>query len=76
MNRNQHLPKAPEEVDVKAVRKKLELSQLEFACRFGFNLGTLRNWEQGRRRPDGPARVLLMVIAYDPDAVMHALMAG
>jgi putative transcriptional regulator len=48
-------------VDVRALRRKLGLSQSEFATRFGFLPATLRNWEQGRTRPDGPARVLLAV---------------
>src|ERR1041385_5334925 len=60
-------------VDVRAVRKRLGLSQLEFAARFGFQPATLKNWEQGRTRPDGPARVLLAVIARHPEAVEDAL---
>jgi putative transcriptional regulator len=59
--------------DVRAVRRKLRLSQSEFAARFGFQPATLRNWEQGRTRPDGPARVLLAVIARHPEAVEDAL---
>lgn len=60
-------------VDVRAVRRRLRLSQSEFAAKFGFLPATLRNWEQGRTRPDGPARVLLAVIARHPDAVEDAL---
>ena len=52
--------------DVRAVRRKLRLSQSQFAAKFGFQPATLRNWEQGRTRPDGPARVLLAVIAVTP----------
>ena len=59
--------------DVRAVRRKLRLSQSQFAAKFGFQPATLRNWEQGRTRPDGPARVLLAVIARHPDAVEDAL---
>ena len=59
--------------DVRATRKRLGLSQAEFAARFGFQPATLRNWEQGRTRPDGPARVLLAVIARHPEAVQDAL---
>jgi putative transcriptional regulator len=59
--------------DVRAVRRKLGLSQSEFAARFGFQSATLKNWEQGRTRPDGPARVLLAVIARHPEAVEDAL---
>jgi putative transcriptional regulator len=59
--------------DVRAVRRKLGLSQSEFASRFGFQSATLKNWEQGRTRPDGPARVLLAVIARHPEAVEDTL---
>jgi DNA-binding transcriptional regulator YiaG len=58
---------------VKKIRKKLGLSQTEFASRFGIAPGTLRDWEQERKRPEGPARVLLMVIDREPDAVRRAL---
>ena len=60
-------------IDVRAVRESLRMSQEEFAIRFGFSLGTLRGWEQGRRQPDGPARVLLKVIQNDYEAVEKAL---
>jgi putative transcriptional regulator len=60
-------------IDVRAMRRRLGLSQTEFAAKFGFQPATLRNWEQGRTRPDGPARVLLAVIARHPDAVEDAL---
>lgn len=60
-------------IDVRSVRKRLGLSQAEFAAKFGFYPATLRNWEQGRTRPDGPARVLLAVIAQHPEAVEDAL---
>lgn len=60
-------------IDIREVRKRLGLSQAQFAARFGFQPATLRNWEQGRTHPDGPARVLLAVIAKHPDAVEDAL---
>ncbi len=63
-------------VDVGAVRKRMGLTQAAFAAKFGFHPATLRNWEQGRTRPDGPARVLLAVIARHPDAVEDALRRG
>jgi len=63
----------PESIDVKKVRESLKLSQAEFAMKFGFSLGTLRQWEQGRRYPDGPARVFLTVIKHEPNAVNKAL---
>lgn len=63
----------PNQIDVKSIRESLGLSQAEFSIRFGFNLSSLRNWEQGRRFPDGPARTLLKVIQADPSAVSKAL---
>ena len=63
----------PAKIDVRAIRRSLALSQASFAARFGFTVGAVRNWEQGRRRPEGPARVLLAVIAREPDAVRRAL---
>src|SRR5690242_17808758 len=61
------------DVDVGAVRAKLGLSQQDFAAAFGVSLGTVRNWEQGRRHPEGPARALLVVISKAPKTVMEAL---
>jgi putative transcriptional regulator len=58
---------------VRALRKKLGLSQVEFAARFHLPLGTVRDWEQGAHRPDKAAQVLLTVIAKNPDAVARAL---
>jgi putative transcriptional regulator len=58
---------------VRALRKKLNLTQEEFAARFHLPLGTVRDWEQGAHRPDRAAQVLLTVIAKDPDAVARAL---
>ena len=63
----------PEEVNVVAIRKRLGLSQGEFAARFGFKLDAVQNWEQGRRRPDGAARAFLRVIEREPAAVQRAL---
>ena len=60
-------------IDVRAMRRELGLSQASFAAKFGFQTATVRNWEQGRTRPDGPARVLLAVIARHPEAVEDAL---
>jgi len=61
------------EVGVAALRKRLGLSQARFAATFGFSPKTVRNWEQGLRHPDGPARILLQVIEREPEAVMRAL---
>jgi DNA-binding transcriptional regulator YiaG len=60
-------------VDVKAIRTKLGLSQAQFAAKFGFSLGGIRNWEAGGSRPYGAARLLLAVIAEHPEAVDRAL---
>ncbi|MBF0168452.1 MAG: helix-turn-helix domain-containing protein [Alphaproteobacteria bacterium] len=65
----------PEEVDVAALRKRLGLSQSAFACSFGLDVTAIHAWEQGRRKPDRAARVLLAVIAKEPDAVRRALAA-
>ena len=64
-----HVP----EVDVRKVRMKMKLSQAQFVTKFGFPPATLRNWEQGRSRPDAPTRVLLAVIAKHPEAVEDVL---
>ena len=58
---------------VRALRKKLNMTQEQFAKRFHLPLGTVRDWEQGAHRPDKAAQVLLTVIAKDPDAVARAL---
>ncbi|MGD0073241.1 MAG: transcriptional regulator [Candidatus Binataceae bacterium] len=63
----------PDDVDVKALRKKLKCSQSEFSRRFGFAIDAVQDWEQHRRTPDRTARVLLTLIAREPDAVSRAL---
>lgn len=65
----------PPHIDVKRVRRKLGMSQGDFAERFGINTATLRNWEQGRRQPEGPARVLLQIIDREPAAVQRILLS-
>ena len=64
----------PGEIDVKAIREKISLSQGEFAKLFGLSKRTLEHWEHGRRVPSGPARAFLTVIAREPDAVRRALL--
>ncbi|HEY2090658.1 MAG TPA: NadS family protein [Thermoanaerobaculia bacterium] len=59
--------------DVQAIRKKLKKSQDEFALMLGVSVATLRNWEQGRRHPHGPARALLKIAAENPRAIEKAL---
>jgi len=66
----------PSDVDVKAVRKRLNLSQSEFAKRFYFTPARVRDWEQGRSKPDGAIRAYLLVIEREPDAVARALTAA
>jgi putative transcriptional regulator len=63
----------PPEIDVKAIRGRLGLTQQQFAVRFGFSINTLRHWEQGRRVPEGPTRAYLLVIDREPKAVEKAL---
>ena len=58
---------------VKVIRRALSLSQEEFAARFHIPLGTLRDWEQGRKEPDAAARAYLKVIGRNPSAVSEAL---
>ncbi len=59
-----------EDPDVRRLREGYGLSQPKFAALLGISVGTLRNWEQGRRRPEGSARVLLRIVAKHPDAVL------
>jgi putative transcriptional regulator len=61
--------------DIKRVRAGYRLSQGQFAALLGISPGTLRNWEQGRREPQGPARVLLQVAARHPEAVWDVVRA-
>ncbi len=63
----------PERINVARVRKKLNFTQQEFADFSGISVSTLRDWEQNRRLPRGPARALLTVIDRDPGAVKRAL---
>ncbi len=67
---------APATVDVRVIRKKLGMTQPQFARQFGFGLATVRDWEQGRYQPDQAARSYLMVIEREPDVVQRALQAG
>jgi putative transcriptional regulator len=63
----------PPKVDIKAIRKSMNLSQQAFAARFGFSAGAVRNWEQGIRTPETAARAYLIVIQKEPEAVQRAL---
>ena len=59
--------------EIKEIRKKLNVSQNEFAMMIGVSVRTLQNWEQGRRTPDGPAKALLHIASKNPQAVLDAL---
>ena len=59
--------------EIKMVRKSLSVSQSEFAMMIGVSVRTLQNWEQGRRKPEGPAKALLRVASKNPKAVIEAL---
>jgi len=65
----------PDDLDVKAIRRATGLTQQDFAMRYGFNLGRLRDLEQRRTRPDSVVRAYLLVIQHDPKAVEKALAA-
>ncbi len=64
---------APPKVDAKKIRRKLGLSQLDFALRFGISPANVRNWEQGRREPEAPTRILLAIIERHPEIVDEVL---
>jgi putative transcriptional regulator len=70
-----HMVDVPD-VNVGALRKAMRLSRVRFASRFGLDARAVQDWEQGRRRPDRSARVLLRVIEKHPEAVEDALKAG
>jgi putative transcriptional regulator len=61
---------------VRDLRRRARLTQLEFAARLGVPVETIRNWEQGKRMPRGPARALLAVISHAPETVFAALAPG
>ncbi len=63
----------PEKIDVKKIRTRLGLSQESFAETYGFAVSAVRDWEQGRRRPDRSARILLKIVEKEPEAVSRAL---
>ena len=65
--------RTPKSVDVKTLRERLNLTQEQFALRYGLELDAVRNWEYGRREPDTAAKSYLRVIEHDPEAVQEAL---
>jgi putative transcriptional regulator len=66
----------PPDLDVREIRRRLGMTRSEFASRFGLDGRAVQDWEQGRRRPDRAARVLLVVIDHDPAVVERALKAA
>jgi putative transcriptional regulator len=74
-SRGEHVPgiRVTTFPNIKAIRAKLKLDQKQFAERFGLSVDSIQNWEQGRRIPDVPAKILLAVIAKHPKAVEDAL---
>jgi putative transcriptional regulator len=73
---SQYRVHVPKEIDVRAIRTKLKMTQQEFAGVFGFSINTLRHWEQGKRVPEGPTRAYLLVINRAPKTVQKALRAA
>jgi putative transcriptional regulator len=63
----------PADIDVKAIRDSLGLTQEDFASQFGFTGDQVKNWEQGRSRPTGALRAYLMIIHRDPDGIRSLL---
>lgn len=63
----------PAKVDVRKIRTRLGLSQESFAATYGFAVSAVRDWEQGRRRPERSARILLKIVEREPEAVTRAL---
>jgi putative transcriptional regulator len=65
-----HVPKT---IDVRKIRRRLRLSQEAFAQTYGFTVSAVRDWEQGRRKPERSARILLKIVEKEPEAVTRAL---
>ena len=63
----------PDKVDVTSIRKNLGFNQKQFAEHYGFALSAIKDWEQGRRKPDRSARIFLAVIETNPQAIEEAL---
>lgn len=63
----------PKPVDIKQIRKKVGMTQIEFSSAFGISVGTLRHWERGDRNPKGPALVLLNLVQKEPQTILRVL---
>lgn len=68
-----HQVEIPDEIDVKAIRERLKLSRSAFSREFGVSPRTLQHWEQGSRKPHGPARVLLLLLQRAPEVISGIL---
>jgi len=68
-----HKVKIPDKIDVKSIRRNLKLSRPAFADKYGFSSRTLQHWEQGDRRPQGAARVLLLLLQREPETIEKIL---
>lgn len=68
-----HKVKIPDNINVKSIRKSLKLTRLAFADRYGFSSRTLQHWEQGDRRPQGAARILLVLLQREPEIIEKIL---
>jgi putative transcriptional regulator len=69
-------PDMAPEIDVRAIRRDLGMTQVEFAAAYEFSIRTVQEWERGAKRPSGPARTLLRAIKGDPDGLRRALAAA
>jgi len=69
-----HRIEIPDNIDVRKIRKKLNLTRNKFAEKFGFSARTLQHWEQGDRQPHGPAKILLLILQSEPTVVERVLM--
>ena len=72
-NKRTYKVHVPDTIDVKKIRSRLGLSQQAFAATYGFALSAVRDWEQGRRRTERSARILLKIVQREPEAVTRAL---
>ena len=68
-----HQVDIPEHIDVRDIRKQCQLSRTSFARKFGFSSRTIQHWEQGNRQPRGPARILLLLLQRNPQAIATIL---
>lgn len=70
---NEYRVNIPEEIDVRSIREKLNMTQTVFAKAFGLSLSSVRHWEQKRRTPEGPTRAYLKIISKEPEMVRRIL---